>query len=54
MHVPVLRQTGACCHDAAVFDKPASQLCDHSVAICDRTASQFVIAASQQIKRDSV
>jgi hypothetical protein len=54
MHVPVLCQTGACCHDAAVFDKPASHICDLSVAICDRAASPFAIAQRRHLRSRGV
>jgi hypothetical protein len=44
MHVPVLRQTGACCHGEAAFDKPASHLCDPSVATSRSQRRNFAIA----------
>jgi len=46
MHVLVLRQTCACCHGEAAFDKPASHLCDRSVAPLRSRRREFAIAAS--------
>jgi len=46
MHVPVLRQTDACCHGATAFDKPASQLCDRRVATLRSQRREFAIAPS--------
>ena len=48
MHVPVLCQTGACCHDAPVFDKPASRARDRQASqLRDLSVAKLAPIASE-------